>query len=157
MDFPLVVRQCTDQDLLALTEEEPAGAGIARTMLRRQRDGRLYFAAAWQGSVPLGTVVLDLHATYPPEMKNLFVKASQRGQGVGTALCDWLEAKARTVGFDHIYLGVGTDNDRARDLYVRLGYRPMGESTSITYDYIDDDGSTKTATEISDYYTKPLL
>ena len=60
-------------------------------------------------------------------------------------------------GFDHIYLGVGTDNEPARDLYVRLGYRPIGESTSITYDYIDDDGPTRTATEMSDYYRKPLL
>lgn len=157
MYLPLVVRQCTDQDLLALTEMGPAGAGIARAMLQRQRDGRVFFAAAWQGRVPLGTVVLDLHATHPPEMKNLYVNTAGRGQGVGTALCDWVEAKARTAGFDQIYLGVGTDNDRARDLYVRLGYRPIGESTSITYDYIDDDGSTKTATEASDYYKKPLL
>lgn len=157
MDLSLVVRQCTDEDVFALTEDEPAGAGIARTMLQRQRDGRVYFAVAWQGPVPLGTVVLDLHATYPPEMKNLFVNPSRRGHGVGTAPCDWLEEKARTAGFDHIYLGVGTDNDRARDLYVRLGYGPIGESTSITNDYIDDDGSTRTATEMSDYYRKPLL
>ncbi|WP_346028528.1 GNAT family N-acetyltransferase [Arthrobacter parietis] len=156
MDLPLIVRQCTDQDLLALTEEEPAGAGVARRMLQRQRDGRVFFAAAWQGPVPLGTVVLDLHATYSPEMKNLFVNPTRRGEGVGTALCDWLEAKARTVGFDHIYLGVGKDNDRARGLYIRLGYRSIGESTSCTYNYVDEDGSTKTATELSDYYKKPL-
>lgn len=156
MDLPFVVRQCTDQELAALAEKEPEGAGIARSMLQRQHEGRVYFAAAWHGPVPVGTGVLDLHATYLPEMKNLFVDPARRGQGVGTALCTWFEEKAGSAGFGHIYLAVGRDNDRARDLYIRVGYRPIGESSSVTYDYIDDHGSTKTVTEVTDYYRKPL-
>ncbi|WP_442854360.1 GNAT family N-acetyltransferase [Arthrobacter sp. Soil782] len=66
-------------------------------------------------------------------MKNLFVNPTRRGEGVGAALCDWLEAKARTVGFDHIYLRSSCGWSSQAPKFsgwsrVVLGYKP-----SISY------------------------
>lgn len=89
-------------------------------------------------------------------MKNLSVDPTRRGEGIGTAICTWLESAAQEAGYARIYLGVDTENDRARDLYVRLGYQPIGETTTVGYAYVDDAGITRTATETSDYYEKYL-
>ncbi|WP_395939872.1 GNAT family N-acetyltransferase [Arthrobacter sp. CAN_C5] len=64
--------------------------------------------------------------------------------GAGTALCAWAEEQAAAAGFSTIYLGVGVDNDQVRILYERSGYRPLGESVTPTYNYVDDAGVTQT-------------
>ncbi|GAB3531004.1 hypothetical protein GCM10027403_00660 [Arthrobacter tecti] len=150
------MRQCAEGDLAVLTKHEPPGAGIAQRMLEHQHEGRVLFAAAWEAGAPVGTVILDFGATHPPELKNLFVNPSRRSAGIGSALCEWVEGEAKSAGFEDVYLGVGVENNRARNLYLRLGYVPTGDSASTTYGYVDEDGITRTATETSDYYVKKL-
>jgi GNAT superfamily N-acetyltransferase len=153
----LSVRMCESTDVEVLSRYEPPGAGTALSLIERQESGNILYAAAWRGDVPVGSVVLDLSAEPSPELKHLYVEAASRGRGTGTALCAWAEEQAAAVGFSAIYLGVGVDNDRARKLYERLGYRPLGESVTTTYHYVDIAGLTQTATETDDLYVKDLL
>lgn len=152
----IAVRLCAAGDLPALGGTEPPGSGIARSLFRHQTRGHILFGAAWLAGKPAGTVVLDLGSPRTPELKHLYVQEGKRGGGVGTALCAWAEARAAGRGFELIHLGVGVDNHAARRLYLRLGYEPLGESDTTTYDYVDDAGTARTMTETSDLYVKEL-
>jgi GNAT superfamily N-acetyltransferase len=151
------IRQCADDDLAALEATEPPGAGIARNLLKHQTAGTIVYAAAWRKHQPAGTVVLDLVADHTPELKHLFVQESDRGTGIGTALCAWTEAHAVQAGFGKLYLRVGTENDGARRLYERLGFAPTGPATTTTYQYVDADGQKQWATETDDVFEKALI
>lgn len=63
-------------------------------------------------------------------MDGLFVSPGARGQGVGTALLDAIEALATDRGYEAIRLDVITENTRARSLYERRGFEL--EKTSST-------------------------
>ncbi|WP_394253516.1 GNAT family N-acetyltransferase [Arthrobacter pityocampae] len=156
MTEEIVVRVCIDGDVDSLEMTEPPGSGITRNLLRHQTAGSIVYAAAWQKHQPVGTVVLDLASKHIPELKHLFVQEAARGSGVGTALCDWIEDHAARAGFDKLYLGVGIENHGARRLYERLGFRPTGQTTTTTYQYVDDDGQKQWATETDDIFEKML-
>lgn len=156
MSDEIVVRQCVDADLAALEMTEPPGAGIARSHLQHQATGKIVFAAAWRTHQPLGSVVLNLVSDHIPELKHLFVQEAARGAGIGTILCAWTENYAAQAGFDKIYLGVGVENYGARRLYERLGFTPTEQTTTTTYQYVDDDGRKQWATETDDILEKTL-
>ncbi|RJT75660.1 GNAT family N-acetyltransferase [Arthrobacter cheniae] len=156
MSDEIVIRRCDDADLAALEMTEPPGAGVARSHLQHQATGKIVYAAAWQTHQPVGAVVLDLASNHTPELKHLFVQEAARGAGVGTVLCAWTESYAAQAGFDKIYLGVGVENQGARRLYERLGFTPTGQTTTTTYQYVDDDGRKQWATETDDILEKTL-
>ncbi|WP_104179800.1 GNAT family N-acetyltransferase [Arthrobacter sp. B0490] len=156
MTDEIQVRQCVDGDLAALEATEPPGAGIARNLLKHQAAGTVVYVAAWREHQPAGTVVLDLVSDHTPELKHLFVQQSARGAGIGTALCAWTESYAEKSGFNKLYLSVGAENDGARRLYKRLGFTPLGRSTTTTYQYVDDDGRKQWATETDEVFEKAL-
>ena len=64
----------------------------------------------------------------------MWVAPAARRRGVGAALtnavCDWVKAKGDT----RVYLGVAEDNDPARRLYERLGFRMTGKSAPLHSD-----------------------
>ena len=66
----------------------------------------------FERSVPRGVV------------QNVFVEADARGAGVGSALIEAAEAALAERGAEVAVLEVMADNDEARRLYRRLGYRP---------------------------------
>ncbi|MHA7239804.1 GNAT family N-acetyltransferase [Arthrobacter sp. TMS1-12-1] len=156
MTEEIVVRRCIDGDLDALEMTEPPGSGITRNLLRHQAAGSIVYAAAWQKNQPVGTVVLDLASKYTPELKHLFVQEAARGAGVGTALCAWAEDHAAQAGFGKLHLNVGVENDGARRLYQRLGFTPAGQTTTTTYEYVDDAGQKQWATETDEVFDKTL-
>jgi ribosomal protein S18 acetylase RimI-like enzyme len=49
-----------------------------------------------------------------------------RGRGIGTALIEAVERRARRQGLRGVNLEVGVDNGDAIRLYERLGYRRRG-------------------------------
>ncbi|MEP5152316.1 GNAT family N-acetyltransferase [Planktotalea sp.] len=55
-------------------------------------------------------------------MDGIFVQANARGQGVGTALLQAVEAHAASMGLSTVRLDVIDSNLRARALYEREGY-----------------------------------
>lgn len=68
-----------------------------------------------------------------PEINALWIDEDHRGQGLGTALIQWLEKLASQEGYQQIGIGVGLYGDygAAQKLYFQLGYVPDGNG--ITY------------------------
>lgn len=80
--------------------------------------------------------------------------AVARGRGVGGRLMEAAEELARHRG--RIACAVGLDNPGARRLYERRGYRGTGQLETCSYEYVDDEGVRRTATETSEMLVKEL-
>ncbi len=59
-------------------------------------------------------------------INNVAVLPNFQGQGIGSQLLAFVEDRAKTTGFGTSSLCVDIDNEHARRLYVRLGYRVIG-------------------------------
>lgn len=69
------------------------------------------------GSVAPGTMCVEM----------LGVDSECRGQGIGSKLLEFAEKEARQRGLQRLTLGVVVENEGARRLYERHGYRVTGE------------------------------
>ncbi|RKS92924.1 acetyltransferase (GNAT) family protein [Microbacterium sp. AG790] len=143
---PLDVRELAASEVDRIEADEPPGKGFVREMWRLQAAGQSVLLVAWDGDVPVGSAQLDLR-TAPVELKNLNVRADSRGRGVGTALIAAAKAWMRARGHAQLSIGAGVDNPAARRLYERVGFVGTGEVSTITYDYVDAEGISRTATE----------
>jgi len=65
---------------------------------------------------------------------DVFTPAEQRGRGHGLRLCAALLQQARRDGATEAYLQVGSDNEFAKRLYAKLGFR-----FAYRYHYRSDD------------------
>jgi ribosomal protein S18 acetylase RimI-like enzyme len=83
---------------------------------------------------------------------NLYVDPEHRGDGVGSALLDWGEARLREEDADVLAVEALWANEGARRLYERRGYDPH----RVTYEQsADSDQSTSTAQSVeSDTHSK---
>jgi len=149
------VRELAASEVDRIEAEEPAGQGFVRAMWRLQSVGDSTLLVAWVGNDPLGSGQLDLR-TSPIELKNLNVRPHARGRGIGSALVAAAEMWARERGHTHLSMGVAVDNPDARRLYERLGYAATGRMSTVTYDYVDADGVSRTATETDELLVKSL-
>lgn len=147
----VVVRRCAPDDAAAMDAREPTTRRYALGALARQDAGLTDFLVAELGGVIVGSG--ELTTTDPAELKSLWVDTSARGRGVGSAI---VIAAERRVEQRHrvrppdgwrLVMGVGFDNPRAAALYERLGYERTGVVTTTTYEYVDDDGVNRIATE----------
>ncbi|MFE5777212.1 GNAT family N-acetyltransferase [Brachybacterium sp. NPDC056505] len=157
MDAPdpaagLRIHPCAEDDARALTSPEPVGKDYASSVFAAQQQGLCLFLVARIGEVPVGSG--ELVWKQVPELRNLRVEAGFRSRGVGSALIAEAEDAARPQG--RIGLAVGIDNPDARRLYERLGFAATGESETCTYEYVDDAGVRRSATETSQRLEKEL-
>lgn len=56
------------------------------------------------------------------EIKRMFVVPESRGQGIGRLMLEFLEARARTLGYMILRLGTGTRQPEALSLYESSGF-----------------------------------
>lgn len=54
---------------------------------------------------------------------DLVVDRGRRGSGIGTAVLQWVEREAKSIGIQMVILESGIKNRRAHELFERLGYR----------------------------------
>jgi GNAT superfamily N-acetyltransferase len=92
-----------------LVAERPPLVGVAGVMLLDER--RDYFTNDRHGHVSILAVARDAE-----------------GQGTGAALLAAAEEWARAKGFTRLTLSVFAENDRARRIYERQGWRPEIET-----------------------------
>lgn len=137
---------------------DSAARGYALGALARQQAGQTDFVVAEVDGVIVGSA--ELTTTEPAELKSLWVEPSVRGRGVGSAIVrasETIVVERGAAGPDgrwQLVMGVGLDNPRAAALYERLGYVRTGLVTTTTYDYVDDAGATRTATETDEELIK---
>jgi ribosomal protein S18 acetylase RimI-like enzyme len=62
-----------------------------------------------------------------------------RGSGIAQALMDWTFEEGRRRGSPALYLTVFVDNQRARRLYERYGFVPVGRYDFMVGSQADED------------------
>ena len=88
-----------------------------------------FFLARCDGRVAGCGAVRRLDAS-SAEVKRMYVQPRFRGRGIGLAVLQALEARARELGVRRLLLETGTGQPEALALYERHGYRrrePYGE------------------------------
>lgn len=135
-----------------LIAENPTWAAAVPAWQENMHSGRSTLLVALRGNTPIGVAQL-VHREIP-EVRNVGVTEEHRGRGVGTALMGEAERRAQPAG--RLRLGVGVDNPRAHRLYERLGYRLLVEQVTTTYEYVDADGTRRSATETDEMMEKDL-
>lgn len=73
------------------------------------------------------------------ELRQIYVDKAWHGRGIAQAFMDWAigEAKARAV--HELYLTVYVDNHRARKVYDRYGFEPVGSYAFMVGNHADED------------------
>ena len=56
------------------------------------------------------------------DVNTVAVSSNQQGNGIGTALMDWLESQAELRNVREIFLEVRSDNESALKMYMSRGY-----------------------------------
>lgn len=138
-----------------------------RKRFAEQEQGRVVYLIAWHEQLPIGHALLKWGGTDAepmvsmlrgcPDIEDLFVNPEYRASGVGSQLLDVAEELVREAGYSCIGLGVGIDNEVARELYESRGYRyaGLGEYT-IGGRYIDRRGRERIWKETCIYLTRRL-
>jgi len=135
----------------------------------RQQQGLVTYLIAWQGrkAVGHGLVKWQRPADDPvasrlqepcPDLEDLFVVEELRSHGIGTQILHHAEALAFQRGYQQLGLSAGAENDdRARRLYERLGYRDLsiGEFTE-RYEYVDQNGQSQLWEGVCIYLIKSI-
>lgn len=95
---------------------------------------------------PVGQAAIHWNGkpTHPqiPDIQSVRVHPDLRGQGLGSRLLSECEKLVSTRGHGLVSLSVAQDNDAARRLYERLGYRVVGAPYSDVWFYADAAGQS---------------
>ena len=73
-----------------------------------------------------GCIILNMRGAFVGYIQTVCVDAASRGSGLGTQLVQFAE-KRIFAETPNVFLCVSSFNPRARQLYERLGYEPIGE------------------------------
>ena len=166
MSEPPEVRPIAEPEVAVLDAAYPEHESRHQLRLRRQLDGEGTYFVAWSGDEPAGWVILanPEHASERSlggaQLSDLQVAAPYRGAGLGRALLDAAEQAARDAGWDTIGLSVtvsNPDNELARSIYQRRGYRDSGQGEFHDgYHYHDAAGVRRYHGEQHVYLVKRL-
>jgi putative acetyltransferase len=77
---------------------------------------------AYRGDAPVGCGCFKQIDKHSVEIKRMFVKPAERGQGIASAILSGLELWAWENGFSYTLLETGDQQHEAIALYQKLGY-----------------------------------
>ncbi len=142
----ILVHQACRADVPALEAINPAEEpGYFEQCFIEQVDGKRETFIAALGGQDVGYGFLNWRPRYPlykrlkiPEIQDLNVLPEARQRGVGSAIIDFCEKRAREEGYDMIGISVGLHKDYgpAQRLYVKRGYIPDGYGVACNRDTI---------------------
>ena len=132
-----------------------AVAGTAAYLIGwREGDPAAHVLMRWTGATD---AFLRSRNAIDPYIEALAVRPDLQSIGIGTAMLAEAERRTLQRGFTTIALAVGVDNDGARRLYDRLGYRDAGLGDfRATWTAIDREGRETTQGETVTYMRKYL-
>ena len=88
---------------------------------------------ATEGARILGFIIILMRGAFTGYIRTVCVDANARGEGVGTRLIVFAE-KRIFRDTPNVFLCVSSFKPRARALYERLGYEPIGEFKNYLID-----------------------
>ena len=136
--------------VLAGALRDSTTVGQVENRWREQELGyREVLVAAVAGEL-VGTVSISVTAASPASLHLFALDVGEvwRGQGIGTAIVDYVVAEARRRRCGRVYLEVRVDNP-ARRLYHRLGFRRVGATFLNTWWRYLDGGALERVDEVS--------
>jgi ribosomal protein S18 acetylase RimI-like enzyme len=90
--------------------------------------------------VKLGPMKLPIEPDGPALLLDqLYVLKEHHGVGIARELMDWTIAEAGRRGAEQLFLTVYVDNGRARRLYERYGFEPVGRYDFMVGNHADED------------------
>ena len=151
--FRITVRDAEAADVPALTVIKENGTeSLHRDRLRDARGTgfRYLVLLAQEEIIGFACLVFQRPAYWSdgddphhlPQVVDLMVRESHRGQGYGSAFMREIERIARETGAETLYIAVESlDNPRAYSLYRRLGYEQIqSEPYQKTWEFQDSQG-----------------
>jgi ribosomal protein S18 acetylase RimI-like enzyme len=168
----VVIRPLHKSEISQVARELPfdkkTPPGRHREYFAMQQTGEAVCLIAWLEGRPVGHVLMRWKGTWTepmasqlqncPHLSALVVDPEHRSRGIGTQLMEMAEDLARRRGYTQIGLSVSTDNDRARALYARRGYRDAGFGVCRKRRrYLDENRREQFYEEECVYLVKPIL
>lgn len=129
--------RASDVDALLVIEKEvfPTDRLNARALRRSLRSPTISFLTAVQDGRPVGYALLHRRrASSVVQLASIAVAPEAGGRGVGAMLLEAAEREAARHGARRVRLEVRPDNEPARALYDRAGYRRL----DVVDDYYSD-------------------
>jgi GNAT superfamily N-acetyltransferase len=166
---PTVVRPASMRDLALLNEHLHLWGPLDyhERKIEEQLSGGVLWLIAWRDGLPVGHLQIGWSGAERPEMAShlgdcphvsrVGVRAEMRSQGIGSAMIEAAEDIIRKRGYGRVGLAVAIDNDRARRLYQRLGYRGCGHGTyTVSWYQYDGNEPRERVEEVCIYLWKDL-
>lgn len=92
------------------------------------------------GYVKLGPLKIPVETDRPSLLlEQLYVLKEHHGTGIARGLMDWALVEAARRGAKELYLTVFIDNPRARRVYDRFGFEPVGRYDFMVGTHADED------------------
>ncbi len=119
-------------DLAAFLADVYAVPSVAEEMV----NPKLRYQVAEENGCLIGLCKIGIGVTldYDPgnrkvvELKQLYLRQSTLGSGIGQALMDWALEQARLEAADEMILSVYSDNPRAQRFYHRNGFSKISDT-----------------------------
>ena len=105
---------------------------------------------AREGGNLLGFVVLQMAGTFKGYIQSIFVTPEARGTGLGTALIQFAEKRIFSVS-PNVFMLVSAFNERAAQLYFRLGYEKIGTIKNFVIEGYDEFLLRKTIGSLNNF------
>jgi ribosomal protein S18 acetylase RimI-like enzyme len=156
VDSAISIRPLTRDELSVLTQVKWS-AGLSKkheNRLARQVAGEVTYLIAWQGTVPIGHLLVKWtgpsdepmrsQLTGCAEIEDFTVIAERRSQGIGRMMMAGVEEETCRQSLRRIGLGVAVDNPRAKAFYERLGFQDAQFGVYLTrWQYSDAQGEKR--------------
>lgn len=142
----MIVRKVTLKDTESLKLIKPSiDLDTITNRLKKQSENKVEFLLLEVNNKPTSFALLkwggkDTHPEYP-DIEDLYTKESERGKGLGSYLINECEKRVKKKGYTKIGLAVNpTENNQAKILYEKLGYRSTNEKPYVdgVYNGIED-------------------
>ena len=157
LDQQVIIRYASHQDLPAL-EWEGEFTHFRHVFAEAYRLKELGEVIIWVADLPefglIGQLFIQLYGPNHLQANvgryayiyGFRVRPVYRGNGIGSRLLQKAETDLVSRGFERIALNVARDNEPARHLYERLGYRVVAPEPGI-WSYLDDQGRRRFVNE----------
>lgn len=133
-----------------------------------QEKGEATWLIAWIGDEPVGHLLIKWNGApdeyiqnhvyeHYPYLQNLAVKISHQRKGIGTQLVNTAEKMIKNNGHKRVGMAVSTENDSAKQLYGKLGYKEWEKGPYTTsWKFKDQKGKEVEESEVCTYLVKEL-
>ena len=102
-----------------------------------------------------GFIVLQMAGVFKGYIQSICVSPEMRGSGLGTAMIAFAEKRIFSVS-PNVFMLVSTFNERAANLYFRLGYEKIGVLKNFVIDRMDEFLLRKTIGSLRDFSLKKV-